>query len=172
MSQLILISLKVAHFHLLSESAVALEIVHIHSHFFSNLEISVVITQLCTEKVPIFQHILLLKWQCFELLANIITRVPTSFLKNANLLWPWSSHWVIRKIPHSCQNMHVESMLPLKRHNLVSSKQSPGESHLAQNTLLKTWSSTRTHLFSVHQRVRSWQWRRVLWVSQNVKWWQ
>ena len=48
------------------------------------MDLSKVTAQLCTEKVPFFQHILLLKRQCFELLAKVITRVPTNFLKNAN----------------------------------------------------------------------------------------
>ena len=36
-------------------------------------------------------------------------------------------------IPHSCQKGDVESTLHSERHNLVSSKQSAGESHPAQN---------------------------------------
>ena len=122
---------------------------------FSNLDISIGIAQLCTEKLPFFQHVLLLRQQCFEFLANIITRVPTSFLKNANLLWPWSSHWVIRTIPRSCQKVHVESTL----HSETSQpgKQSAGESHPAQNT--------RTFHTSLLKYIRRNYWQR--WRSLN-----
>ena len=120
MSQLILISLKVAQFHYCSTGipqwigCSSWNSPHTFP-FFSNLDLSIVIAQLSTERVPFFQHILLLKRQCLELLANIITCVPNNFLKNANLLWLWSSHWVTRTIPRSCQKVHVESTLPLKQ---------------------------------------------------------
>ena len=138
MCQLILINLKLHSSPIVPRACLSCSSCNSPHRFplFSNLNISIVIAQLCTEKVPFFQNVLLRKRQCFELLANIITRVPTNFLKNANLL-TYRRDFLIGRFEQyhaGAKKCTWKARFTLKRHNLVSSKQSAGESHPAQNT--------------------------------------
>ena len=144
--QLILINLKVAQFrHCSTGMPQRISCSSCNSPhgfpLFSNLNISIDIAQLYTKKVPFFQHVLLQKLQCSELLANIITRVPTNFRENASLLSARFSHWAIRTIPRSCQKCTWKARSTLKRLNLVSSKQFAAQNTRTFHTSLSNGSS-------------------------------